>query len=181
MRSGRWRRWGSAATSSSRIIASRSMTGVLDDETISLAAATIDAIGEITRNVPSSVTSARESTMRSPGRRIPNCDSMRTRSCKTVGSIGDASAFFESGSLGYSATASGRRLDGITLTTESWRVAPLAPDAGMFEHRDRWYLLMGVDLNEYRDHMRRRSVKWETVSLPAGDFRSLARPLESWL
>jgi hypothetical protein len=29
--------------------------------------------------------------------------------------------------------------------------------------------------------MRRRSVKWETVSLPADDFRSLARPLESWL
>ena len=43
-------------------------------------------------------------------------------------SVGDASAFFESGSLGYSATASGRRLDGITLTTESWRVAPLALD-----------------------------------------------------
>jgi hypothetical protein len=43
-------------------------------------------------------------------------------------SVGDASAFFESGSLGYSATASGRRLDGITLTTDSWRVAPLALD-----------------------------------------------------
>ena len=52
---------------------------------------------------------------------------------------------------------------------------------GMFEFRDRWYLLMGVDLAEYRDHMRRRSAKWETVCLPAEDFRSLARPIESWL
>lgn len=58
---------------------------------------------------------------------------------------------------------------------------PLAPEPGMFEHRGRWYWLMGIDLAEYRNGMRRRSVKWETVSLPAEDFRSLARPLESWL
>jgi hypothetical protein len=62
-----------------------------------------------------------------------------------------------------------------------WIDAPLAPEPGMYEFRDRWYLLMGVDLNEYRDHMRRRSAKWETVCLPAEDFRSLARPIESWL
>jgi uncharacterized protein DUF2071 len=41
-------------------------------------------------------------------------------------SVSEASAFFESGSLGYSATASGRKLDGIELKTESWSVAPLA-------------------------------------------------------
>ncbi len=58
---------------------------------------------------------------------------------------------------------------------------PLTAEPGMFEFRDRWYLLMGVDLAEYRDHMRRRSAKWETVCLPAEDFRSLARPVESWL
>jgi Uncharacterized conserved protein (COG2071) len=40
--------------------------------------------------------------------------------------VDDASAFFEPGSVGYSATASGRRLDGVVLTTHSWRVAPLA-------------------------------------------------------
>jgi hypothetical protein len=51
----------------------------------------------------------------------------------------------------------------------------------MYLHRGRWYWLMGIDLGEYRNHMRRRSVKWETVSLPAEDFRSLARPIESWL
>ena len=54
-------------------------------------------------------------------------------------------------------------------------------EPGVFEFRDRWYLLMGVNLAEYRDHMRRRSAKWETVCLPAEDFRSLARPIESWL
>ena len=43
-------------------------------------------------------------------------------------SVGDASAFFEPGSIGYSATASGRRLDGVVLRTESWSVAPLAID-----------------------------------------------------
>ncbi len=62
-----------------------------------------------------------------------------------------------------------------------WIDAPLTPEPGMYEFRDRWYLLLGIDLAEYRNHMRRRSAKWETVALPAADFRSLARPLESWL
>ena len=62
-----------------------------------------------------------------------------------------------------------------------WIDPPLEPEPGMFEFRDRWYLMMGIDLAEYRNSMRRRSVKWETVALPAEDFRSLARPLESWL
>jgi hypothetical protein len=62
-----------------------------------------------------------------------------------------------------------------------WIEAPLTPEPGMFEHRDRWYLLMGIDLSEYRNHMRRRSAKWETVCLPACDFRELARPIDSWL
>ena len=51
----------------------------------------------------------------------------------------------------------------------------------MFEHRDKWYWLIGIDLAEYRNHMRRRSVKWETVALPIEDFRQLARPIDSWL
>jgi Uncharacterized conserved protein (COG2071) len=41
-------------------------------------------------------------------------------------SVGEASAFFERGSVGYSATASGRRLDGVVLKTESWCLEPLA-------------------------------------------------------
>jgi hypothetical protein len=67
------------------------------------------------------------------------------------------------------------------LTFIYWIDPPLAPEPGMYCHKGRWYLLMGVDLAEYRNHMRRRSAKWETVCLPAEDFRSLARPIESWL
>ena len=40
--------------------------------------------------------------------------------------IDEASAFFEPGVVGYSATASGRRLDGVVLKTHSWSVAPLS-------------------------------------------------------
>lgn len=62
-----------------------------------------------------------------------------------------------------------------------WIEPPLSPEPGMYCFRGRWYLLLGVDLAEYRNHMRRRSPKWATVCLPADDFRSLARPIESWL
>jgi len=62
-----------------------------------------------------------------------------------------------------------------------WIDPPLAPEPGMFEFRDRWYWLLGVRLDEYRQAMRRRSVRWETVALPAAEFRCLARPVESWL
>jgi Uncharacterized conserved protein (COG2071) len=41
-------------------------------------------------------------------------------------SVEAASAFFEPGSVGFSATASGRRLDQVVLTTQGWTVAPLA-------------------------------------------------------
>jgi hypothetical protein len=41
-------------------------------------------------------------------------------------SVAEASGFFEPGSVGYSATASGQRLDGIVLRTHEWSVAPLA-------------------------------------------------------
>src|SRR5688572_16843058 len=44
------------------------------------------------------------------------------------GTVAAASAFFEPGSVGYSATASGQRLDGVVLKTHSWSVAPLAMD-----------------------------------------------------
>ena len=67
------------------------------------------------------------------------------------------------------------------LTFIYWIDPPLTPEAVMFCYKGRWYQMMGVDLDEYRNHMRRRSAKWETVALPAEDFRSLARPIESWL
>jgi hypothetical protein len=40
-------------------------------------------------------------------------------------SLGEASKFFETGSLGYSATSNGERLDGIQLRTQQWKVEPL--------------------------------------------------------
>src|SRR4051812_8457050 len=67
------------------------------------------------------------------------------------------------------------------LTFIYWIDPPLHAKPGMFAYKGRWYWLMGVDLAEYSNHMRRRSPTWETVALPAGDFRSLARPIESWL
>jgi uncharacterized protein YqjF (DUF2071 family) len=42
--------------------------------------------------------------------------------------LDEASRFFEGGSVGYSATASGNRLDGVTLRTEEWKVEPLELD-----------------------------------------------------
>ncbi len=73
--------------------------------------------------------------------------------------------------------------DGFTpvLSFVYWIDPPMLPEPGMYEFRERWYLFMGVDLAEYRTHMRRRSPKWQTVCLGANDFRSIARPLESWL
>jgi hypothetical protein len=42
--------------------------------------------------------------------------------------VSEASAFFESGGVGYSVTASGHRLDGVVLKTDAWQVEPLALD-----------------------------------------------------
>ncbi|MEA2161904.1 MAG: hypothetical protein QOK37_31 [Thermoanaerobaculia bacterium] len=44
-------------------------------------------------------------------------------------SIKEASDFFEAGSLGYSATSSGRRLDGIVLCAQNWEVHPLGMES----------------------------------------------------
>jgi hypothetical protein len=44
------------------------------------------------------------------------------------GSLDAASGFFEPGSAGFSATASGRRLDQVVLTTHGWSVAPFDVD-----------------------------------------------------
>jgi hypothetical protein len=41
------------------------------------------------------------------------------------GNLATASGFFEPGSVGFSATESGRRLDQVVLTTHGWSVAPL--------------------------------------------------------
>lgn len=58
------------------------------------------------------------------------------------------------------------------------------PDAlfhEIFEHQDRWYAVLGVPLNQYREHMTPRSAKWRTVHVPAAIFSRIARPLSQML
>ena len=43
--------------------------------------------------------------------------------------------------------------------------------------RGRRYLMRAVATADYRRHMRIRSRKWDTVTLPHAVFRSLVRPL----
>jgi hypothetical protein len=62
-----------------------------------------------------------------------------------------------------------------------WIECPMIVEEGMFEFRERWYWLMGVELGEYREKMRRRSPRWRTVCLPSAEFRALARPIGHWL
>ena len=66
-----------------------------------------------------------------------------------------------------------------------WVDPPLFPTQNTFRHAagggERWYQMLGVGLSDYRDHMRRRSAKWETVALPAADFRAHAKPIADWL
>jgi hypothetical protein len=42
--------------------------------------------------------------------------------------MSEASSFFEQGSVGYSATERGDRLDGLVLYTKHWHVEPLEVD-----------------------------------------------------
>lgn len=49
----------------------------------------------------------------------------------------------------------------------------------LFVYRGRRYLIRGVDACAYRQRMRQRSQRWQTVYLSAADFRQLVRPF-SW-
>ncbi len=51
-------------------------------------------------------------------------ESLPSSSC--FRSLAEASAFFERGSLGYSVTRDGNRMDGLMLRTEGWQVVALA-------------------------------------------------------
>lgn len=53
-----------------------------------------------------------------------DADTLPAASC--FGSLAEASAFFEGGSLGYSVTQDAGRLDGLHLRTGDWRVRALA-------------------------------------------------------
>ncbi len=47
-----------------------------------------------------------------------------------------------------------------------------------WEWHDRRYLLRAVFADDYRQHMRIRSPRWGTVTLPGSVFRQLARPFQ---
>lgn len=49
----------------------------------------------------------------------------------------------------------------------------------LFRFREQRYLIRGVDVHAYRQHMRPRSERWQTVFLSRADFRRLVRPF-SW-
>jgi hypothetical protein len=51
----------------------------------------------------------------------------------------------------------------------------------LFRFRDRTYAFYVVWVTEYLHSMRQRSEKWETVCLPAADYRRLRRPLDQLL
>ncbi len=54
------------------------------------------------------------------------------------------------------------------------------PDAlfhEVFEYGKRWYAVLAVRLSDYQQHMRDRSAKWDTVSIPARAFDRLSLPL----
>jgi hypothetical protein len=57
--------------------------------------------------------------------RVCGEDAIQLPANSTFRSLQDASTFFEGGSLGYSVTSDPDRLDGLTLKTMEWRVAPL--------------------------------------------------------
>jgi len=58
------------------------------------------------------------------------------------------------------------------------------PDAlflEVFEFGDRWYAVFAVKLSDYVEHMRKRSEKWDTVSVPAKAFDQMSVSLGSLL
>ena len=87
-------------------------------------------------------------------------------SCFT--SLEQASAFFEAGSLGYSSRQDSRRLDGLWLRTQHWRVQPLQLD-----HVYASYFQNGVDFppgSAIYDHtllMRNVPHEWHVAGPPA--------------
>ena len=52
------------------------------------------------------------------------------------------------------------------------------PSAHVHAFRDEYYSFLCISQEDYRRHCRRRSSKWQTVTVPAPIFRRVARPLE---
>jgi hypothetical protein len=61
------------------------------------------------------------------------------------------------------------------LLHPSVEMSPNTPD--LYVCRGKRYLFRAVEASEYRAHMRVRSPRWNTVTLPRNVFRALVRPL----
>lgn len=57
--------------------------------------------------------------------------------------------------------------------------APLPPEQ-LFPFRDGLYGFVGIRLDHYASWAKQLSIKWDTVTIPTLQFRSLARPAESF-
>ena len=57
--------------------------------------------------------------------------------------------------------------------------SPVAADE-LWTYRDRHYGFVAISLAEYWQAARTLSTKWDTVNLPAADFRALGRSIHHW-
>ncbi len=92
-------------------------------------------------------------------------------------STDEASVFFERGSLGYSATASGHHLDGIALNTLSWKVEPLEVEyvhSSYFDDARRFPEgSVAFDCGLIMRNIRHEWAAVEDLPLAAGSFNSV--------
>jgi hypothetical protein len=58
--------------------------------------------------------------------------------------------------------------------------APLAEDQ-IFDYKGRGYGFVGIRRDEYARHAHPISARWDTVAMPTGLFRQLARPIDAFL
>jgi hypothetical protein len=58
------------------------------------------------------------------------------------------------------------------------------PDAlfqEIFQFGSKWYAILALRVADYQPHMKKRSEKWDTVSIPARTFGDLAVPIKDLL
>ena len=59
--------------------------------------------------------------------------------------------------------------------------AETSPLNEMMLHQEKWYGMLAISVEDYREFMKPRSEVWGTVHLPAKEFRRMAKPIEEWL
>jgi hypothetical protein len=67
----------------------------------------------------------------------------------------------------------------VYLIQEGFALPEGTPD--LFEHQQQSYLMRAIEVSQYREHMRQRSPRWQTVHLPAAIFREIVKPFSEFL